>query len=431
VQRAGTAPRPGADFAVAAGAGLVAITALLSLVAAASLDPEAAANTPSAGSGPWWAGLAVLVAQALALVRRHVRPRLVLLLVAAGVPLAALVGLGEAIGTTSVAVLVAAYTVTVVGPLWRAAGALVGAGGLVAVGTLMAQPGDGVPVIMTVGAALVQALAIVGLAVLAGVVVGSRREAAQARARQVEALSREHSARVETAVARERTAMARELHDIAAHHLSGIAVMTGAIGRQIDVDPEAAKAAVQRVRAETSAMLDELRALVRLLRDTPDEAEHPVETLAAVPAVVERAHAAGVDATLTVLGSPAEQWDAVGPLAQLAAFRTVQECLANVVRHAPGARCEVVLDARDAAVLQVSVTNGPPPAQPGRPGPGRESRPGGGLGLVGMQERADLTDARLTYGPQPDGGWRVTLAVPTHREPEQSRPEAAVDGAGV
>ncbi|WP_255500204.1 sensor histidine kinase, partial [Actinotalea sp. JY-7885] len=277
------------------------------------------------------------------------------------------------------------------------------------------QPVPGAPLV-TVGAALAQAAAIVGLPMLAGVVVGARSETAEARARQAEALSREHGARVETAVARERAAMARELHDIAAHHLSGIAVMTGAIGRQIDVDPEAAKTGVERVRAETSAMLDELRSLVRLLRDTPDEADHPVETLAAVPALVERARASGVDATLTTLGSPADRWDAVGPLAQLAAFRTVQECLANVVRHAPGARCEVLLDARDHAALVVSVTNGPAAGGAVPLDVGADARPGGGLGLVGMQERADLTDARLTYGPRPDGGWRVELAVPTHQD---------------
>lgn len=405
-----TPTRP--ELAVAGATCVLAVTALLSVVAAARLDPQVVASVPAPGSAPWWAGITVVVAQSVALAWRRTHPPLVLVLVAAGVPMAALAGLGEAIGATSLAVLVAAYTATVAGPLRRAAPALAAAAVLVAVGTSVAQPAAGAPLLVRVGAPAVQGLAIVGLAVITGVVVGSRRETAEARARQVEALSREHGARVEAAVARERAAMARELHDIAAHHLSGIAVMTGAIGRQIDVDPEAAKASVQRVRTETSAMLDELRSLVRLLREVPDQADHPAETLAAVPALVERARASGVDATLTLLGDPAG--DAVGPLAQLAAFRTVQECLANVVRHAPGASCAVVLDARDPGVLLVSVVNGPAPA--GAPDRGPEGDAGGGLGLVGMQERADLTDATLSYGPEPDGGWRVTLAVPAHRD---------------
>ncbi|WP_432493216.1 sensor histidine kinase [Kineococcus auxinigenes] len=425
--RPGTPART--EVAVPGAVCLVAVTALLLLVPAVQADPEAGAGVPQPGSAAWWSGIAVVVAQALVLARRRAHPRLVLGLVAAGVPVAALAGLGEVIGTTSVAVLVAAYTATVVEAVRRTAPALGLAAVLVGVGTLIAQPADGAPILVQLGAPLAQALGIVVLPASAGVVVGSRREAAQARARQVEALSREHGARVEAAVARERAAMARELHDIAAHHLSGIAVMTGAIGRQIDVDPAAAKVAVQRVRAETSAMLEELRTLVRLLRDAPEDTERPVETLAAVPALVERARAAGVDATLTVLGSPAEQWGAVGPLAQLAAFRTVQECLANVVRHAPGARCEVVLDAKDPAVFRVSVVNGPPPAPVAPLEAGLDARPGGGLGLVGMQERADLTDALLHYGPEPGGGWRVTLGVPTQREAEAPRPSARVDGA--
>lgn len=431
-----TPSRP--DLAVAGATCVLAITALLSVLAAAQLDPSAAAATPSPGSGPWWSGIAVLVAQSAVVAFRRLHPRLVLVLVAAGVPAGALVGLGDAIGVTSVAVLVGAYTATVVGRWRRTLPALAVAALLVAAGTFLAQPADDVPQLVRLGAPLVQGLAVVGIAVVTGVVVGSRREAAEARARQVEALSREQGARLEAAVARERAAMARELHDIAAHHLSGIAVMTGAIGRQIDVDPEAAKAGVERVRAETSGMLDELRSLVRLLRESPEEAEHPVETLAAVPGLVERARAAGVDASLTVLGNPAAQWDAVGPLAQLATFRTVQEALANVVRHAPGARCEVVLDARDPVVLRVGVTNGPPSAPPGpdrtgpdRTGPAQEPR--GGLGLVGMQERADLTDATLTHGPLPDGGWRVTLAVPAHHdagpEPAPGPPAGPTDGA--
>ncbi|NCT90473.1 hypothetical protein GXB85_05860 [Cellulomonas sp. APG4] len=427
-----TPTRP--DLAVAGGTCVLAITALLSVLAAVQLDPTAAGATPSPGSGPWWFAIAVLVAQSVAVAFRRVHPRPVLVLVAAGVPAGALAGLGDAIGVTSVPVLVAAYTATVVGTWRRTVPALAVAALLVAAGTFMAQPADDVPLLVRLGAPVVQALSVVGIAVVVGVVVGSRREAAEARARQVEALSREQGALLEAAVARERAAMARELHDIAAHHLSGIAVMTGAIGRQIDVDPEAAKAAVQRVRAETSGMLDELRTLVRLLREGPEEAEHPVETLAAVPGLVERARASGVDASLTVLGNPAAQWDAVGPLAQLATFRTVQEALANVVRHAPGTDCEVVLDARDPGVLRVSVSNGPPPVPqgPDRTGPAHEARTGGGLGLVGMQERADLTDATLTHGPRPDGGWRVTLAVPAHHDAGEAPspgPAAPIEGA--
>jgi signal transduction histidine kinase len=52
----------------------------------------------------------------------------------------------------------------------------------------------------------------------------------------------------------------------------------------------------------------------------------------------------------------------------------------------------------------ISVRNGAPTG----PDPG----PGGGFGLVGMAERAQLVGAELTYGPTVDGGWEVRLTLP-------------------
>ncbi|MBU4213272.1 MAG: sensor histidine kinase [Actinobacteria bacterium] len=434
VRDAQDAPTRG-DAAVAAASWLVALAVLSSLDAVAGLDPGVAVHLPRPGGAGWWLGLAVVTAQAVALLWRRRHPGTVLVLVAAGVPVGAAVGLGDGLGITSVALLVAAFTVAVTGRLRRDAGGLAAAVVLVGAGTLLGRPGDGPVTALTLGGALLQAVATVALALPVGSVVRARREAAQAHRREVEALAREQGARIEAALARERAAMARELHDIAAHHLSGIAMMTGAIVGQIDADPEAAKASVRRVRSETTAMLGELRSLVHLLRDAgpahdPDGGSTGVETLASVPALVERARAAGLDATLSVLGAnppPGPGADA-GPLAQLAAFRTVQESLANAVRHAPGAHCEVVLDARDRTTLLVSVRNGPPPAgrapdrDAGAPDPGR-----GGLGLVGMRERADLTGARLEVGPQPDGGWLVTLAVPRHPDASPAAPDLDPD----
>lgn len=400
---------------------LVAVTMFVVVSSLAALDP-AAADLPATGSRAWWLVLLVLTAQGVALGWRRRHAPLVLWLTAAGAPAAAAVGVGDGIGATSVAVMVAAYTVAAARPARGAIVALVGAGTVLAAGSLLAAGADASGLV--IAAAPTQAAVVVGTAAAVGVVVRTRREAAEARASRLAALSREHDARVEAALARERASMARELHDIAAHHLSGIAVMAGAIVGQIDADPEAAKTSVRRVRTETTAMLAELRSLVRLLRDA-HPAEGGVETLAAVPALVERVRASGVAATLTVLGTPDGQppADAAGPLAQLAAFRTVQECLANVIRHAPGARCEVVLDAGDPAVLRITVRNGPP-AAPGRIDVREDG--GGGLGLVGMRERAELTGAHLSYGPEPDGGWLVQLEVPSHPAPDLAAAEDTV-----
>ncbi len=84
-------------------------------------------------------------------------------------------------------------------------------------------------------------------------------------------------------------------------------------------------------------------------------------------------------------------------------MRTAQEALTNVRKHAPGARAQVTLRyLNDKVELEVTDSGG------------TESvieLNGGGYGLVGMRERAELIDGTLITGP--DGkGFRVSLQVP-------------------
>ncbi|WP_258725185.1 sensor histidine kinase [Cellulomonas sp. NS3] len=384
------------------------------LLAAATLlhaaDPTVAVGVPGFGAPAWWWAVAVLTAQAGALAARPGATPGVLVTVAAGVP--ALAVLGEGVGTALVAVLVAAYETAVDHRRGRPRPALAVAAALVAVGVAASEHLIGSAALVLVAAGALQAVGAVGLPVLAATVVGARRDAREAQADTLAALTRERDALVQVAVERERTAMARELHDIAAHHLSGIAVMTGAIGRQIDVDPAGAKVAVAQVREQSTAMLRDLRNLVVLLRDTdaPDDADGSVrmETVAGVAELVAGARGSGVDVTLHRAG-PVDELAAtgsVGPLAQLVVYRTVQEALANAARHAPGATCQVRLDARDGVALVVTVRNDAPPARAAAP-----PHPPG-YGLVGMRERAEVTGATLRYGPRAAGGWEVRLVVP-------------------
>lgn len=394
-----------ADLAVALGC-LVGSTALLVGVghAAALAGPDDLA-TPGFGEAVWWWSLAVLVIQAGLLVALRRTPRGVLVAVAAAVPVLALVGAGDATSFGTLAVLIASYGATLRHGVSASGAALGGAVVLVGLGSALSMLSQGVAPGVAWGTGLLQAVVVVGLPAAAAVFVRARRQARTA-------LEREHEALVQVALSRERMAMARELHDIAAHHLTGIAVMTGVLERQIDVAPDDAKAAVRQVRTQSTAMLREMRGLVGLLRAPGAGTEAPVrgvETLAGVPALVDAAVAAGTPARLTVRGT-LDDAVPVGPLAQLAAYRTVQECLSNAARHAPGAPCEVTVDLREPAHVVLSVRNGPARRQPSTQG-------SGGFGLVGMRERADLTDANLAYGPTDDGGWLVTLTIPAETVP--------------
>jgi signal transduction histidine kinase len=197
-------------------------------------------------------------------------------------------------------------------------------------------------------------------------------------------------------------AMSRELHDIAAHHMSGIALLSSAIYRQVDTDPEAAKTSAQQVRAQSTMVLDDLRRVIGLLREDADSSRS-VETLASVGELVEQRTRSGLPLEYEVLTGEKALGTGIGPLAQLVVYRTVQEALANVVAHAPGAHCLVRIDDRAPDVLVVQIVNDGSHA----PDPG----PGGGFGLVGMQERADLIGAELQHGPADGAGWNVRLTV--------------------
>ncbi len=405
---------------------LIAVVLLAAVLIAESVAPDVSTEL-ELGRAAWAVGLVAATTQAGVLARRRVSPELTVILVSAVAPIAAGAGLGAATGITSVAVFVAAYLVTIDRPWPAPVRSLVAAAVLVGLAELARQARDEGITASSAALALAQGFITVALPVVVGVVVAARRDAGRARDEQDKARAGERVARAQAAVASERTAMARELHDIAAHHLSGIAVMTAALDRQIDTDPEGAKAAVREVRQQSTAMLRDLRSLVSMLRD---DSTGPVaaassgpapETLAGIPRLVDHARSTGRDVALTVLGpAPADLATLdVGPLAQLAAYRTIQESLTNAARHAPGASCEVEVDARSSDTIVLTVRNGPTLS----PEPLAATDAGSGLGLVGMRERAELTDAHLTSEPTDDGGWLVVLAVPTLSAEDPTAPQ--------
>jgi signal transduction histidine kinase len=201
--------------------------------------------------------------------------------------------------------------------------------------------------------------------------------------------------------------MARELHDIAAHHLSGMVVQAAVVERLIDRDPQAAKEAAAWIRAQGRETLHNLRLVVGALRgpggDDLDEGA-PVPGLAVLDRLVRTARELGTPVELVRDGEPVE----LPPIADVTFYRVVQEALANVREHAPGAPARIVLR-YGVADVSLEVENAARPA-PDRP---RVNR---GFGLAGMQERAQLIGATLDTGPTPSGGWRVALRLPLDGE---------------
>ena len=202
--------------------------------------------------------------------------------------------------------------------------------------------------------------------------------------------------REQMAAMAERSRLARELHDILAHCLSGLSVqLEGAQLRaaQTGADVMLSDQIACARELARDGMLNARRA-VRALRG--DEVPGPGQ----LPQLVSStASVLGVPVTVRVDGVPRP----LPPEAALTAYRTLQEALTNVAKHAgPGARASIVL-AWAAESLDISVADtGGSPAAAGQPG---------GLGLAGMAERAALHGGHLEAGHSGDG-FTVRLRLP-------------------
>ncbi|MEU6877221.1 sensor histidine kinase [Streptomyces sp. NPDC046712] len=223
-----------------------------------------------------------------------------------------------------------------------------------------------------------------------------------------DAVRRSAAERARSTLLEERARIARELHDVVAHHMSVITVQADSAPYRIPDLPEAAREEFTSIAASARESLAEMRRLLVVLRSDGTEGERaPQPGLDRVQQLIEATVRAGVPAELSIAADLADGRGDVPQAVDLSAYRIVQEALANVVRHAPGAETRVSVRADD-DWLTVLVVNAP---VAGRTSP-LEGGAGTGHGLVGMRERVRLTGGTLDTGPLPDGGFRVAARLP-------------------
>ena len=423
--RVGIRTDAGRDAAAAAAWAL--LTVLLLGVLAALVWADGTARTMSPAQAAVIAVLAVVQCVPLAFRRRH--PRSTLL--AVSVLQAALVAvIPPQFGFWAAAPVVAACTVGALLPPASAVRIVVAAVGVEAVGAFVAATGQarallvptavdarpGLDTVVSATSILVSGLLIAAASAAVGSWVAlRRRHDADVLARAAETV--EHQAALgRAAIAAERTRMARELHDVAAHHLTALVVQAGAAERLVDRDPERAKDSLRGIRVQGRETLDALRSIVGILRQTSDAeggdpaGTAPVPGLADLPELVAAARTAGTEVDEHATGDAPP----LAPLADVTAYRTVPESLANARRHAPGSAVALTVEAGPTRVA-LTVENALPPAAPA-------TAPG--YGLVGMRERAALVGGRLEAGPTAGGTWRVRLELPVEPVVADARSEA-------
>lgn len=198
----------------------------------------------------------------------------------------------------------------------------------------------------------------------------------------------------------ERNAIARELHDLVAHHVTGIVLQAQAATLVADTRPELAQEALVAIEQAGSDALRSMRAMVGTLRaDGADAPIAPTATLDDLRHLADPTRPGQVPVQVHLSGPV----DAL-PASTLASLhRIALEGVTNARRHAIGARAidVTVRGAADAVTIAV-VDDGAAPAP----------RAGQGYGLVGIAERVAALGGRSSAGPGPHGGWVVEATIP-------------------
>jgi signal transduction histidine kinase len=211
----------------------------------------------------------------------------------------------------------------------------------------------------------------------------------------IEELRESRAAAAEAAALEERGRVARDMHDVLAHSLSALALQlegTRLLARDRSADPEVVEA-VERAHHLAAEGLAEARDAIAALRGDelpgPERLQHLADAFAG-------------NASVAISGTPRD----LGSEVRLAIYRTAQEALTNVLRHSAFDCVEIALGYEPEGVrLSVQDFGRGAPVRVGAPSPG------GGYGLTGMRERAELLGGRLRAEPTADG-FRVELWLP-------------------
>jgi PAS domain S-box-containing protein len=205
----------------------------------------------------------------------------------------------------------------------------------------------------------------------------------------------------------ERARIARELHDDTAQRLATVLIRLRILERVVE-SPDAVSQ-IEHLRAALQEAADGVRRIARGLR--PPE----LEDAGLAPALRTYARTLmegrGVRVELDI--DPVDRF--LTPDGKLVVYRIVQEALNNVARHSGAAEARVRVSEAAGHILATVEDAGRGFS------PARVQDQGGGLGLLGMQERAVMVGGSVTVDSRPGEGTRVVVRVPVEIEAEVER----------
>jgi signal transduction histidine kinase len=219
-----------------------------------------------------------------------------------------------------------------------------------------------------------------------------------------------HAHQIEAATAAERASIARELHDIVSHAVSVIVIQAQVGSRALPSDLDVVGDSLAAIESSARGAMSELRQLLTLLTSDEEPAARgpttPMASLRQVSDLIDQCRTAGlrVEADIDATLEPRT------PMADLAAYRFIQEALTNTMRHAPGATASVRVRPQGEMLELLAVDDG---AAPTRTGAGD----GAGRGLIGMRERIALAGGQLVEAGHDGNGFRVHALIPAATRP--------------
>ena len=262
-----------------------------------------------------------------------------------------------------------------------------------------------------------------------GLFVRARHELVASLRERAGRLEADRQRSVELAREAERRRIAREMHDVLAHRLSLLSLHAGALEFRPGAPAGEIAQAAAVIRSAAAAALSELREVITVLREEPDDAAGPPQPdLDRLPDLLEESRQAGMTLCSHIdTRAPESLPAALGRTA----YRVIQEGLTNARRHAPGAAVEVTVVTSGPAALVAEIISRSParvpapatPAADGTPpgagaglgtgaGAGAGAGIGAGAGLIGLAERLALIGGELEHGTNLAGDFVLRATVP-------------------
>ncbi|GGK81897.1 sensor histidine kinase [Mangrovihabitans endophyticus] len=207
---------------------------------------------------------------------------------------------------------------------------------------------------------------------------------AEERARQAEQ-SRDEEVRLR--VAEERMRVARELHDVVAHRIAAVKVQATGARHILTYRPEQVAPALDHISRLSDTVLREMGSVIGLLRHSANDAvpgNAPVPGLSRLRGLLDEFTTAGLHIRHRQVGAART----LPVLADLAAYRIIQEGLTNAHKYGDGAADLTVTYTAGGVTVDIRNTIGVRPAPHGT-----------GYGVIGMSERVATTGGTFTAGP--------------------------------